>query len=110
MTKIFAKIKYFLRKQFLYEFTFRIFVILQLLGLLGIVLLDGYHWYDLIPDMKRKISYTISGWDFFDERYWDLPKIRGSDVRGANWILLMCLFGPFCVCKIGEWLHSAREK
>ena len=93
-----------LRAQFRHEWTWRLFWVLQLSGVLGIVLLDAAQTsWDLLP--RNKYGWH---WDLFDVRYWDLSSSRVD--RYANWIAAGMLFGPYAVVRATDWVIAGRRE
>ncbi len=79
-----------LRGAFSQEWTWRVYVVLTIAGLAGVVVLDlsQYNW-DLL-------------WDFFKASHWKL----GSELlyKYANWLVLLLIFGPLLVAKALDWI------
>ena len=85
-----------LRGAFSHEWAWRVYVVLTIVGLIGVVVLDlshGSRW-DLWPD-------------FFRADYWDLGDSRFY--RRSNWLVMLYIFGPFLIAKALDWIASGRR-
>lgn len=87
------------RGQFMAEWTWRLFVSLQVLGILMLIYLNitDRSWSVLPRDGYRGLS-----WDLFEPRYWTYEH--------QNWLATTCLIAPFVVAKSIDWVVSARDQ
>lgn len=88
-----------LRRQFVAEWTWRLFVSLQVLGISILIYLDftDQSWSVLPSD---SYSYGFS-WQLFESFYWK--------TYHKNWLAAICLVGPYVVAKAIDWIVSARD-
>ncbi len=85
-----------LRGAFSNEWIWRVYVVLTVVGLVGVVVLDlshGSRW-DLWPD-------------FFRAKYWDFGGYRFYHL--SNWLVTLFIFGPFLFAKALDWITSGRR-
>ena len=85
---IIANIKGFFRS----EFIWRVFVVLQVAGIIGVIVLDSTSRWNLLPEISRYSGQ--SQWDFFEERWWSG---RGSSREPYNFIAMAFLFVSFWI-------------
>ncbi len=79
-----------LRGAFSQEWTWRVYVVLTIAGIAGVVVLDlSQHYWDLL-------------WDIFDPDHWNLSS--ATLYRYANWLVMLLIFGPFLVAKALDYI------
>ena len=84
-----------LRAAFSHEWALRLYLVLTIAGLVGVVVLDlglGSRW-DLWPD-------------FFRGRYWRFGR---EFYYLSNWLVMLFIFGPFLIAKAFDWIASGRR-
>ena len=97
-----------LRRSFSIEWTWRMFIALQVLGIILIFVMDisDRNW-EVFPEFRsygRSAGTSIlSFWSLGEQKYWG-----GKGYE--NWFLLLFLFGPFFVSKTIDWVLSGRDK
>jgi hypothetical protein len=89
------------RSLFKIEWPWRLFLVLQIAGFIGIAYLaiandDNWH---LFP-YTRLNDETV--WDFFDSQFWT--------EYHENWLVIAFLIGPFLIAKATDWIFVARKK
>jgi len=90
------------RSLFKNEWTWRLFLVLQIAGLIGIIylILTNDDRWNLFPHQH---FYTDdSDWDFLNSRYWT--------EYHENWFTLVFLVGPFLLTKATDWIFVAKRK
>jgi len=93
-----------MRNWFKTEWVWRLFVVLQISGVIVLVVLDlsaGY--WDLLPSK----GYGGMSWDLFESHYWKL-NLRGED--SYNWLAIIFVFGPFVMSKSIDWILAGRDE
>ena len=92
-----------IRALFIEEWVWRMFIVLQIAGLVGIVVLDvaSRDW-QFLPYFA-----LVSG-----DLRWDLINKSGFNWYGDyfNWYALFMLFGPFAISKGIDWVLGAKSK
>lgn len=97
------------RDWFRHEWAYRLFLVLALIGLLGIVVLDmSQNNWDVLPYLDT-LGYSgqygrVIRWDLLQSGHWDLSRTHVYSY--ANWLLLLCLLGPFAVARSVDWIVS----
>lgn len=87
------------RRQFSTELTWRLFVSLQVSGVLTLIFLD------LTDGSWSVLPYSSYGritWDLLNNSYWTYHR--------QNWLAAICLVAPFVVTKAIDWIASARDQ
>jgi hypothetical protein len=90
------------RSLFKNEWTWRLFLVLQIVGIIGIIYLaltDDDHW-NLFP--HEQIYTDDPDWDFLNSRFW-------TEHHG-NWFAMAFLIGPFLLSKATDWIFVAKNK
>ena len=92
-----------LRRSFSIEWTWRMFIALQVLGIILTFVMDisDRNW-DVFPGLHRYDS-----WSFTEGMYWGGGRPYGKGYQ--NWFLLLFLFGPFIVSKTIDWILSGKD-
>lgn len=87
------------RRQFAAEWTWRLFVSLQVLGILRLIYLNitDESWSVLPHDYHWGLR-----WDLLDPWYWTY--------HHQNWLAATCLIAPFLVAKAIDWVASAKDQ
>lgn len=90
------------RRLFAAEWTWRLFVSLQVLGILSVIYLDitSSGW-----SVWPSYLYNRFSWDLLESRYW-----TGGYDGHRNWLVVIGLVGPFVVTKAIDWIASARTE
>jgi hypothetical protein len=89
------------RSLFKNEWTWRLFMVFQIAGLLGIAYLtiaNENNWH-LFP-YTRWTGETV--WDFCDSLFWT--------EYHENWLVIVFLIGPFFMAKSMDWVSVAKKK
>jgi len=91
-----------IRGQFNHEWVWRLFVVLQIAGILGLIYIDvtNINW-SVLPDFTDYRGRLDFDWDFFKAWYW----IRYH----TNWYGIAFLFGPFAISKSVDWISESRN-
>jgi len=94
-----------LRGTFSIEWTWRMFIALQVLGIILIFVMDisDRNW-DVFPTGFGRYDSS----SFTEGGYWGGGRMHGKGYQ--NWFLLLFLFGPFIVSKTIDWVLSGRDK
>lgn len=90
------------RSLFKNEWTWRLFLVLQVVGIIGIVYLaltNDDRW-NLFP--HEHIYTDDSDWDILNSRYWT--------EYHENWFAAAFLVGPFLLSKATDWIFLAKRK
>lgn len=92
-----------IRKVFRNEEEWRIFIVLQVVGILLVMYVDitNVHYWDFLPeiiDHRNKFSFS---WDLFRQKYWT----RNQE----NWFALAGMIGPFLITKAVTWVRAAKS-
>jgi hypothetical protein len=91
-----------LKSLFKNEWIWRLFVVLQVGGIIGIIYLtltNDDRW-NLIP---HQTVYTDDpAWDFLNSRFWT--------EYHENWFAAVFLFGPILISKATDWIFAAKKK
>ena len=92
-----------IRAQFGEEWVWRMFIVLQIAGIIGIVYLDvtNSSW-QFLPDFTDYRGRFKLNMHLFEGRYYTTYK--------NNWHTLALLFGPFVVSKGIDWITSAKNE
>lgn len=99
------------RSLFAFEWTWRLFIVLLLLGFFNIVYLDMKDSWNVFPyDFNLRILHSGYPrlnwrWDIFNGSYWNTYSRNNQ-----NWIFLLCLIAPFLITKAIDWIVSAKDK
>lgn len=90
-----------LRGLFEAEWTWRLFLVLQAVGLIALLHLDltDTSW-DFLPQWKSYLN--TFGWDFFEAWHW-------GKHDNTNWLALSYFPGPFLLAKAVDWIENARR-
>ena len=98
-----------LRGTFSREWTWRMFLSLQILGIILIFVMDisDRNW-DVFPESRWTTRGSETFWSFTEGGYWGGGRMHGKGYQ--NWFLLLFLFGPFIVSKTIDWVLSGRDK
>jgi len=90
------------RSSFKNEWTWRLFLVLQIAGLIAIIylILTNDDRWNLIPHQHFYID--DSDWDFLNSRYWT--------EYHENWFAAAFLVAPFLIGKSTDWIFSAKKK
>lgn len=101
-TSLPANIKKKARSLFAHEWTWRLFLVSQVLGFVMIVFTDltNSYW-SLIPDLTDYRGRFQFEWDLLNGREWGREK--------QNWIVLAGIAAPFLLTKAVDWVVSAKE-
>jgi hypothetical protein len=99
-----------LRSIFKTEWVYRLFIVLQAIGIAGIIYLEISSRWSILPeynarkyDIHTKREYgPYFNWDIIKSRYWT----RNHE----NWIALLCLLGPFLSTKSIDWILDSKHK
>ena len=95
-----------LRALFELEWTWRLFVVLQIVGILGIIYLDityRNNW-NFLPEVK-----CCWGRFPYGKIEWDLINPSSYVTRhGVSLLAYFFLFGPFAFSKAVDWITSAK--
>ena len=89
-----------LKTLFINEWIWRLFLVLQIVGIIGIAWLtitDDHHW--------KLFPYTWNNemaWDVFDPVYWTRYH--------ENWFAIAFLFSPFSISKAVDWIFVGKKK
>lgn len=91
-----------LKKYFVHEWSWRLYVVLQVIGLVGLVYLDvtNKNW-SIVPDFFDYRGRLGFYWDIFKEWHWTRYH--------TNWYAIIFLFGPFVIAKSLDWISEARR-
>jgi hypothetical protein len=84
------------------EWTWRLFLVLQVVGLIGIIYLaitNDNHWH-LLP--YTSILDNELTWDFFGSSFWTY--------HHENWFATAFFVGPFLLSKAMDWIFAAKKK
>ncbi len=83
------------------EWTWRLFLALQVAGIVGLVFLrvNTPYWWQILPYAE----YGKLKWDLFDSSYW-------SYYKAYNWWLLLATLGPYLFAIAIDWISEARKK
>jgi len=89
------------RRHFETELLWRLFLVLQSICLLVIVFVDttNSRW-NALPDLFDYRNRFQLEWDFFNGRYWVREK--------QNWILMLCVLGPYLATKAISWVSGGK--
>ncbi len=93
-----------LRSMFLKEWVWRLFLSLQVLGLVVLIYADvsaGSNW-SFLPDLLDYRGQLQFEWAIFDGHYWTRYR--------HNWVFLLALFGPFLVAKAIDWINRSTHE
>ncbi len=86
-----------IRKQFLRTELFRLFIVLQTLGIAAVTYMDmTVSYWDLFPAMQ----YGVWAWDFTRTFYWQMD----GEQTPYNLYAAIFLFGPFLITKAADWV------
>jgi hypothetical protein len=94
---LFSKFRSFFKN----EWTWRLFLVLQIGGFIGITYLaisNDNNWH-LFPYIRWN-DETV--WNFFDSQFWT--------EYHENWLVTVFLIGPFLMAKATDWVFSAQKK
>lgn len=88
-----------LRNLFASEQAWRVYVVLQVAGLAGIIFLDATHrsW-SILPTKE----YRWYSWDLFNGMYYTY--------YATNWYALALMFGPLLLAKALDWISAGKAK
>jgi hypothetical protein len=83
------------------EWTWRLFLVLQLLGFIGLIFLrvNTPDWWQILPYMQ----FGELKWDLFDSRFWSHPK-------AYNWLTLLTILGPYLCAIAIDWICDAKKR
>jgi hypothetical protein len=93
-----------LRSMFVKEWVWRLFLGLQVLGLVVLIYADvsaGRNW-SFLPDLLDNRGQLQFDWAIFDDYYWTRYR--------HNWVFLLALFGPFLVAKAIDWINRSMHE
>lgn len=93
-----------LRGIFALEWTWRLFLCLQFLGVATLLYYDATRYWSSLPYYRsfyRSFSANLH-WDFLNSDYWG----KG----GENWMMLICLSAPIFVAKALDWICGAQRE
>jgi len=81
------------------QWTWRLFLALQLMGIIGLVFLSitARSWRFFPYAWQRELT-----WDFFDSSYWTY--------QHYNWWALLAVAGPYIIGKLVDWIAEAKQK
>jgi|ERR1700733_8536346 len=91
-----------LKSLFKNEWIWRLFIVLQIIGIIGIIYLtltNDDRW-NLIPHQSVYTDDPAS--DFLNSRFW-------TDSH-ENWFATAFLFGPLLMSKAMDWIFTAKKK
>jgi hypothetical protein len=89
------------RSLFKNEWTWRLFMVLQITGIVGIAYLaiaNDNNWH-LFPYTRWNDEMV---WDFLDSQFWTESH--------ENWLVVVFLIGPFLMAKAIDWVFVAKKK
>ena len=86
---------------FAFEWTWRSFLCLQILGIAILVYVDVRSNWSAFPDFTDHRGRFDFDWDFVDGYYWT----RYTE----NWTMLACLLAPFLLAKALDWICSSQK-
>jgi len=89
------------RSLFKNEWTWRLFLVLQVIGIIGVTCLiftNDDRW-NLFP--HQHLYADDSTWDLMNSRYW-------SEYH-ENWLAAVFLFSPFFLSKAIDWILAGRK-
>ncbi len=98
--KISKRIFLITRTLFSVEWIRRTYLALQFLGIGFLIYFNatkGRSW-SPIPSYSKRWGFE---WNFLDDHYWTDEK--------HNWVLLICIIGPFIFAKTLDWIYSSKE-
>jgi hypothetical protein len=98
-------IKNIMRKLFNNESLWRLFLVLQVIGLIA---LFGMELSDKYWNMYPTHRYGEWTWAIFDSYYWKLE--NNGYCKRENWFLLLYIFGPFVLTKATDLVISSKKK
>ena len=84
------------------EWTWRLFIVLQVIGLIGIIYIaitNDNNWH-LLP--YTSIWNNELTWDLFGSSFWKY--------HHENWFVAVFLIGPFLISKATDWVFAAKNK
>nr|NJM00845.1 hypothetical protein [Desulfobacula sp.] len=98
-----------MKKWFESERIFRLFVFLQIIGIISVVFYDmNFYKWDILPDNRGWAWYQFweFHWAFFETRFWT------KYGNFSNWVALGLIFGPIFISKSLDWIiqGGASEK
>jgi hypothetical protein len=83
------------------EWTWRLFLVFQVIGLIGITCLaiidNEWHLFPYANSMNNELN-----WDFLDSQFWT--------EYYENWFVTVFIVAPFLVCKAIDWIFAAKKK
>jgi hypothetical protein len=86
------------------EWMWRLFVVLQVVGIIGIIYLSTNNpdWHLFPHDYPDDYHTDGPYWDYLNSRYWTEDH--------ENWFVTAFLFGPFLLTKAMDWIFEAKKK
>lgn len=92
-----------LHAAFAFEWAWRFYLCLQLLGIAVLVFVDvtAQRNWSVLPYFVDSGGAHHLEWDFFDTSHWNYHK--------ENWVMLACLAAPFLLAKAVDWICSAPK-
>ena len=84
-------------KQFISPEQWRLFLVLQVVGLVFAVFIDATSRLDLFPE--HRYGWYRWNWDLFTARHY---------AKSAPWFFLLGIFGPFVSIKTFNWIRGAK--
>jgi hypothetical protein len=101
LLKLKGKIKLLFHSLFKNQWTWRLFLVLQAAGIIGIIYLTVTNddFWNLLP---HEHIYTEDVWDFLNSKFWT--------EYHENWFALAFLIGPFLLSKAMDWIFLAKKK
>jgi hypothetical protein len=96
-----GKIKFLFHSLFKNQWTWRLFLVLQAAGIIGIIYLTVTNddFWNLFPHQH---VFTEDIWDFLNSKFWTEDH--------ENWFALAFLIGPFLLSKAMDWIFVAKKK
>lgn len=92
-----------IRGAFRLEWTWRLFLVSQTVGLLALIVTDlTSSMWSIVPDFTDFRGRFRFEWDVFDDRYWT----RDTE----NWKALIFIFGPFPLARGIDWIVSSKNE
>ncbi len=91
------------KAQFVSPEQWRLFLVLQVVGLGFAVFIDATSRLDLFPELPHRMRhiFRLSRWD------WDLVHLKYYR-HWAPWFFLLGIFGPFVSIKTYNWIRSPK--
>lgn len=97
---IFSRIK----QVFHDESTWRLFLVLQLIGIVAIIYVDisNRDGWNFLPELFNHRNQFAPSWDFLESYFWTR--------KSENWVTLLGLLGPVITAKSVSWIQTADKR